>query len=84
MSVKSKATRAPASNSKKNGRTSKGKKSVSRTLEPHKEARSGGPQSAKGPSVKGSSAVKYPKNAEEATLLAWGKTYENRNKRFKI
>ena len=27
---------------------------------------------------------KAPRNAEEATMLAWAETYKNRGKRFKI
>lgn len=71
MSVKSKMGREPLSTGKKKSSKSKVRVGVPTLMR-------------KTSSVKGSSTVKHPKNAEEATLLAWEKTYENRNKRFKI
>ena len=76
MSAKTKATRATSSNGKK--KSAEGKFRVGAVTMIR-----GGASVKRSESVKESSVVRQPKNAEEATLLAWGKTYENRNKRFK-
>jgi len=34
--------------------------------------------------AKASERSKAPRNAEEATLIAWAATYANRHKRFKV
>ncbi|MGA9768919.1 MAG: hypothetical protein WBV94_07760 [Blastocatellia bacterium] len=77
MSVKPKSTQAALSNGKKKSSRGKVRVGVPSMMR-------GGASVKRSESIKGSPVMKHPKNAEEATLLAWEKTYENRNKRFKI